>query len=122
MHEQGKALRDGRSLWPMCIDTSGADPLAARKYPLAPDAFDERLRSKTFTNNADCGAVTTLYKNLAVGVLGSAKRIDLMHVPVLEGDGALLAQALAMCECVEDLHLGGEMRIRCARHLSLWRN
>ena len=101
--EEGRPLGEGRWLWAMIIDSSVADADEGRRPPLAPAAFEEQLHSKRFTNDADAGAVAALYASTATRVLGATRKIELDYVPVREGDGVRLAQALTLCRVVEEL-------------------
>ena len=101
--EAGRFLSDGRFLWAMAIDSSADDVHKGRRVPLAPQAFAEQLQHKQFTNNADAGAVAELYRKTATQVLGGTTKLELADVPMRAGDGARLAQALALCSKIEEL-------------------
>ena len=100
--EAGKSSSEGRFLWSLTID-SVADADEARRPPLAPAAFAEQLQTMHFTNDADAAAVAELYEATATQVLRSTAGMELDYVPVREDDGVRVAQALALCEKVEEL-------------------
>ena len=69
--------------------------------------FREQLKSKKFTNNADVDVVADLYEKTATHVLGTTTKISLDGVPMREGDGARLGQALTLCHNIEVLSWPG---------------
>ena len=101
--EEGKTFNQGRNLWAMTIDSSASGDSAGRRPPIAPAAFAALLARMFFTRDADKEAVAKLYEKTATTVLGATPKMELDGVPMCEGDGARLAQALALCATVEEL-------------------
>jgi hypothetical protein len=74
--------------------SSAGEQAAARRWPVGPDDFDKLIETKQFTNGADKGAVTELYRKMSMKQLGGIKvlRFGGIAVPSVED-----AQSLGRC-------------------------
>ena len=78
---------------------------AGRRAPLAPEAFAEVLRQKTFTSGADAEVVVELYAKTARALLGSVRELRYDELKWAAADYAQLGEALRYCGALEELTL-----------------
>ena len=73
---------------------------------MGPEAFEELIDGKQFTNGADSDAVKRLYRKLSTELLKSAVMLDYEGMPPPSaGESGVLASCLNMCERLESLDL-----------------
>ena len=96
--------------WNLVLDLGAEDVDAPRRWPVGPDDFEGIIKEKTFTNGADTGVVTTLYRNMSTNQFRFVKRLDFgggtMAPPTVE-DAQRLGRCLNMCKHLEYLFLRG---------------
>eukprot|EP00966_Prymnesium_polylepis_P322365 7378629-Prymnesium_polylepis.1 len=76
--------------WNLVLDlgTGAAEAKAARRrcWPVGPDDFEALIETKKFTNGADKGAVTSLYRKMSVNQLGGIEELDFDGMPAPSED------------------------------------
>ena len=83
---------------------STSTTLAVVDHSITICGTDEVLQAKRFTNNADAEGVAALFEQTATSVLGATTKLELDKMPVRDGDGARVAQALALCHSIQELY------------------
>ena len=93
--------------WKLVLDLGAEDAAAARRWPVGPDDFENIIKDKTFTNGADTGVVSTLYRKMSINQLGFVKELnfDGMAAPTVE-DAERLGRCLNMCKHLQTLIFG----------------
>jgi len=84
--EQIKKVYLWDAKWNLVLDlgTGTTEAKAAgRRWPVGPDDFEALIETKKFTNGADKGAVTSLYRKMSVNQLGSIEELDFDGMPAL---------------------------------------
>ena len=88
------------------IDIGHSGREARRRWPVGPDDFDELVKTKEFTNGADCKEVKKLYRKMSIAQLGSVRVLDFSEMPrPTIDDCKRLAGALNLCTSAEVLRL-----------------
>ena len=85
---------------------SGSKSIYRRRWPIAPDDFDELVKTKTFTNGSDQEDVSVLYRTLATNLFGGAVALDYEgNPPPTAIDGGRLGRCLNLAQYVESVDL-----------------